>query len=94
MPKKELNHSLIIDQLTANTKELLSANYLRAYSLRDNDDAVKISINHSVGINEFGELETDSEISFSKRVKERVTHTVDMTAELDFDKSIQPPLAT
>lgn len=94
MAKKETNHSAIIDQLTANTKELLAANYSRAHALRDNDDAVKISINHSVAVNEFGELETDSEISFSKRVKERVTHMVDLTAELDFDKPINPPLAT
>lgn len=84
--KKDINQTLIIDQLTANTKELLNDNYAQANSLRDPDkDVIKISIVHSVSKNEFGEIETESVIAFGKRIKHRVEHTVDLTAQFDFE---------
>lgn len=86
MPKqKEENYQLVIDQLTANTKELLTEYYARANTLRDEKDTVKIAVSHRVTFNQFGEIITHSQIGFGKRVKDSVEHTVDMTGQLDFE---------
>lgn len=91
MPKDKIkdDYALVVDQLTANTKELLSENYARAHSFRDENNVIKIAISHRVLANEFGELETISEIGFGKKIKMKVEHTVDTTGQLDFEP--KPP---
>ena|ERR1700741_1008416 len=92
---KQNSYNSIVDQLTANTKELLVEYYARADALRDAKDTIKIQVAHRVSHNEFGEVVTNSKIAFGKRVRDEVEHTVDLTGQLDFEgKTKQEPADT
>ena len=68
---------LLISQLCANTLEILNRYWKQAELLSTGEDELKIGITHSIKIAPKGGFNTESSISFGKRVKDTVKHTID-----------------
>jgi hypothetical protein len=83
--KKELNEQAVVDQLKANTGELLADRIKDAYKLRDEKDRMRIIVTHQVEPNEFGEIVCKSGIRFGKRVAAKIEHIIDGHPSLDLD---------
>lgn len=82
--KKSDDSEHVIDQLAANTKELLAKYYPQARIYRDDKDVIKIGVTHRVSTNEFGEFVANSVITFGKRIHDEVEHVIDTSSQFDF----------
>lgn len=79
MTKEDPAQRAIIEQLIANTEELLKEHYHGAFQMRDDTGKVKIGLIHEVNKNEFGELIANSKLKYGKRVTAETEHAVDTT---------------
>ena len=73
---KKDDSELIIEQLGANTTELLTGYLKRAEMLALGTDEIKIGIIHSI-TNKTGKIKAKSTISFGRRIKASVEHEID-----------------
>jgi hypothetical protein len=89
MATKNLNDKATIEQLVANTRELLEKQFRQAFFLKDDDGKIKISFTHTVATNEFNELIATSKIAFGKKIHETIEHAVD-TTQTQLDLSDKP----
>jgi hypothetical protein len=77
MKNNNTNESkLLIDQLAANTVELLNLHWRQAETLAIGSDELRIGIIHSIKPAPEGGFATESIINFGRRIKASVKHTV------------------
>jgi hypothetical protein len=84
---KKNDSELIIDQLGANTTELLKDYLKRAETLALGTDEIKVAILHSITTGT-GKMKAKSTITFGRRIKASVEHEIDPDQiEMDLGKA-------
>jgi hypothetical protein len=63
-----MNHSIAIDHILANSRNLLEKHFTSAAALPDDKGNVKVSLATTIGLNKFGVLVASTKIAFGRRV--------------------------
>ena len=91
MKNDNKENRLLIDQLAANTVELLNQHWKQAETLALGTDELKIGVIHSIRIAPEGGYSAESTIGFGRRIKASVKHIVNPDQmEIPLEKEVKP----